>query len=208
MSQLSAAARLLARLLRERDELLAAAALDERDPLPPAPGPADVGALCPSRAADLWTGWQSRDGTLAERERLRQEALTDLASTPVYPALAPILAAALDAHAALAAALVDGRGTDAEQERHNRTLDNLRSHLAAVRAALTPRPAPTPTPPPAASLKPVETKILEGLADGKARATKAIAKLTGHKPGSLGRYLSELVRRGLLVHMPDGYRLP
>jgi hypothetical protein len=131
MSQLCAAGRLLARLCRERDELLAAAALDAETPLPP-DATADRGSLCSSRAANLWTVWQPRDGTLAERERLRQEALADLTSTPLYPTLAPILAAAIDAHAALAAALIDGRGTDAEQERHNRTLDNLRSHLPAV----------------------------------------------------------------------------
>jgi hypothetical protein len=131
VSHKSAAARLLARLCRERDELLAAAALDAETPLPP-DATADRGSLCSSRAANLWTVWQPRDGTLAERERLRQEALADLASTSLYPTLAPVLAAAIGAHAALAAALVDGRGTGAEQERHARALAELQAQLPAV----------------------------------------------------------------------------
>ncbi len=160
---MSAAARLLYLLIRERDELLNAAALDEREPLPPMPGPygagtkrrqaakrkqgtkgkpsllllndlAGAGKFCPTRVAELVSSW----GRLGERERLHRAALTELAPTSLYATLAPILGDAMAAHQALMDALGDEEVPD--MERHCKALAALQTHLPAINAALAGRP--------------------------------------------------------------------
>jgi len=138
---MSTVARLLRLLIRERDQLRDAAGLDAENPLPPLDGPDGAGALCRSRAYELWTGWQARDGTPAERERLHREALAELAGTNLYATLAPLLADALAAHSDLADALGEERAPDLE--RHGKALAALGTHLPAIAAALAGRPPST-----------------------------------------------------------------
>jgi hypothetical protein len=211
---MSCIARLLARLIRERDELLAATALDERNPLPPLPGPDGDGALCQSRAAALWGEWQPLDGTLSARERLRQEVLAELAARApsLYAVVAPCIVEALDAHTALADALNDDRPPDLE--RHSRALDAVRVHLPAIGAALGTQAAPAPARTSSTTRASTPTYsecvkqcILDALADGKPRKGLTIASLTGKTYDYVRKVLPKMIADGLLTHShTDGYR--
>lgn len=60
-----------------------------------------------------------------------------------------------------------------------------------------------------ADLAPMEASILEVLQDGRPQPGKRIAKLTGKSYSArLRTCLAEMQRKGLIVHVTEGYRLP
>jgi DNA-binding MarR family transcriptional regulator len=56
-------------------------------------------------------------------------------------------------------------------------------------------------------LSSAERRILNALADGKPYQGKALASRAGYKYTTVRPVLPGMVRRGLLIHGPDGYRL-
>jgi hypothetical protein len=86
-----------------------------------------------------------------------------------------------------------------------RQLAKLARHLAAIVDRLVEERPPDPE---ILGLPPMETAIIESLANGDTMIAKKIAKASGYAYCSrLRAVLADLCRRNLIVNGPDGYKL-